>query len=120
MLWSIALFRREAMVKDKQIHIRLSVDEIKKIYERMEILEMTNMSQYIRLMATKGSIVHLDLTDMNEVLRLMRINSNNLNQYAKKANETGNIYKREMDVLREQQEEMWELLKIIADRLSTI
>ncbi len=81
---------------------------------------MVNISNYIRLMALKGCIVNVDLSDLNEAVRLMRINSNNLNQYAKKANETGNIYKKEIDVLKEQQEEIWEMLKVIADRLSLI
>lgn len=108
------------MLKDKEIHIRLSADEMKKIYEKMEGFEMTNLSQYIRLMAINGCIIQLDLSDMNEVLRLMRISSNNLNQYAKKANETGNIYKRDMDSLREEYEEIWEKLKQISEQLAAI
>ena len=34
----------------------------------------------------------MDLSDLKEILRLLQISGNNLNQYAKKANETGSIY----------------------------
>ena len=50
----------------------------------------------------------LNLSDIKEVLRLLRINSNNLNQYAKKANECGAVYREDMKVLQAQQNEIWE------------
>ena len=50
----------------------------------------------------------LDLSDIKEVLRLLRINSNNLNQYAKKANECSAVYREDMKVLQAQQDEIWE------------
>ena len=50
----------------------------------------------------------------------MRINSNNLNQYAKKANETGSIYIHDIQQLKEQQDGIWEEIREILDRLSNI
>ena len=47
---------------------------------------------YLRKMSLEGYCIQLDLSDVKEVVRLLRICSNNLNQYAKKANETGSIY----------------------------
>jgi len=52
--------------------------------------------------------------------RLMRINSNNLNQYAKKANETGSIYLCDIEQLRTQQEGIWTSIKEILERLANI
>ncbi len=40
-------------------------------------------------MAIDGYTIQVNLSDVKEVIRLLRINSNNLNQYAKKANESG-------------------------------
>jgi hypothetical protein len=57
---------------------------------------------------------------VKEVVRLLRINSNNLNQYAKKANETGSIYLDDVKELQTQQAELWKKLKEILRRLAEI
>ena len=49
-----------------------------------------NRSAYVRKMALDGYVVRLDMTDINELIRLLRSSSNNLNQVAKKANSTQN------------------------------
>jgi hypothetical protein len=43
-------------------------------------------------MALDGYIVKLDLDEISEMIRLLRISSNNLNQIAKKINATGSVY----------------------------
>lgn len=108
------------MARDETLHIRVSSREKKDIYARMQEINMVNISNYIRLMALKGCIVNVDLSDLNEAVRLMRINSNNLNQYAKKANETGSIYAEDIADLQKQQAELWEAMKEILARLATI
>ncbi len=49
-----------------------------------------------------------------------RINSNNLNQYAKKANETGSIYYDDILDLKQGQEQIMEMLRNIYERLIQI
>ena len=90
------------------------------IKSRMNEAGIRNMSAYIRKMAIDGYVIRLDLKDVKEVSRLMGINSNNLNQYAKKANETGSIYLRDIKVLQEQHEEIWEELRKINLKLASI
>ncbi len=90
------------------------------IKRRMNEAGIRNMSAYIRKMAIDGYVIRLDLKDVKEVSRLMGINSNNLNQYAKKANETGSIYLRDIKVLQEQHEEIWEELRKINLKLASI
>ena len=90
------------------------------IKRRMDEAGIRNMSAYIRKMAIDGYVIRLDLKDVKEVSRLMGINSNNLNQYAKKANETGSIYLRDIKVLQEQHEEIWEELRKMNLKLASI
>ena len=71
-------------------------------------------------MAIDGYMIRMDLSDVKEVVRLLRINSNNLNQYAKKANETGSIYLDDVKELQIQQAELWKKLKEILGRLAEI
>ena len=102
------------------IRVKLTKDDRRRIREKMEEAGITNMSAYIRKMAIDGYLVKLDLSDMNEVARLLRINSNNINQYAKRANESDSIYLEDIKEIQNQQERLWESMKIILQRLSTI
>lgn len=61
-----------------------------------------------------------DLQDVKEMISLLRRCSNNLNQYAKRANETNNIYAEDIKDLQVRFEEIWDVAKEILARLSTI
>ncbi|MBO4213571.1 MAG: plasmid mobilization relaxosome protein MobC [Lachnospiraceae bacterium] len=99
------------------IRVMLKKGDRERIRERMKEAGIKNMSAYIRKVAMDGHIVKLDLSDVNEVARLLRINANNLNQYAKQANTNGSIYYANIKTLQKQQDELWQLLKAILDRL---
>ncbi len=102
------------------IRVMLKKGDREKIEERMKEAGIKNMSAYIRKMAIDGYVVRLDLSDVNEVARLLHINSNNLNQYAKQANTNGSIYCGDIQNLKRQHEELCSLLKAIYQRLLTI
>ena len=87
---------------------------------KMQDAGVVNMSAFMRKMAIDGYMILLDLSDVNEVVRLLKINSNNLNQVAKKANESGIIYIQDIRQLQNQQSEIWEAVKKILVRLSNI
>ena len=87
---------------------------------KMRDAGVVNMSAFIRKMAIDGYMILLDLSDVNEVVRLLKINSNNLNQVARKANESGIIYIQDIRQLQNQQSEIWEAVKKILVRLSNI
>lgn len=86
----------------------------------MELCGMRNLSAYIRKMALNGYIIQMDMTDLKEILRLLKINSNNLNQYVKKANETGSIYREDIMELKKSQEEILQRMGCVLERLSGI
>lgn len=106
--------------RDKQMLIRLSDSELERIKIKMSELEIISLSSYIRKMALDGYCVKLDLQDVKEMISLLRRCSNNLNQYAKRANETDNIYAEDIKDLQERFDEIWEVAKGILARLSTI
>lgn len=103
-----------------RVDVRLKPGDKKKILRRMDEAGIVSMSAFIRKMALEGYIIKLDLSEMNEFVRLLRINSNNLNQYAKKANETGNIYLADIKELQKQQEELWNAMKEFLKLLSNL
>ena len=71
-------------------------------------------------MALHGYVIVMDLSDLKEVLRLLQISGNNLNQYAKKANETGSIYHEDIKELRTNQQEILQERRKVLDRLTAI
>ena len=106
--------------QDSMIYVRVTKEEWDKIHERMVDAGMRNMSAFIRKMSLDGYLIKLDLTDVKEVLRLLHINSNNLNQYAKRANETGSIYEADVKELQESHKQILKMRGEILERLSSI
>lgn len=106
--------------RTKQILFLVNEEEEKIIRRKMDEAGISRLSVYLRKMAIEGYIIRLDLSDMREAVRLLRINSNNLNQYVKKANETGSVYAEDIKDVKRSQEELWKLMKDILARLSTI
>ena len=102
------------------VYARVTPEEWDLIRERMREAGMTNTSAYIRKMALNGYVINVDLGDVKEVLRLLRINSNNLNQYTKRANETGSIYEADIKDLQKGHQEILTQMGEILERLSSI
>ena len=108
------------MVAFDRIEIRIDAEEKEKIKERMKEAGIRNMSAYIRKMALNGYIIKLDMSSFDEVVRLMSINANNLNQYAKQANTNGSIYYGDIKNLQRQHQEIWQLLREILHGINSI
>ena len=100
--------------------VRFKPGERDVVRQKMKDAGINNMAAYIRKMAIDGYVIRLDLSDVKEVSRLLRINSNNINQYAKRANETGSIYVEDIRDIQRGQEELWNLMKEILQRISAI
>ena len=107
-------------MREDRLELRLKKGEMGLIERRMKEAGIRNMSAYIRKMAIDGYVIRLDLSDLKEVSRLMGINSNNLNQYAKRANETGSIYLEDIKENQEQLEVIWQHIEKIWDVISTL
>ena len=103
-----------------RIRVWIKPEDREKIEERMKEAGIKSMSAYIRKIAIDGYIVKLDLSDVKEVERLLHINSNNLNQYAKQANTNGSIYYGDIKNLHRQHEELLRLMREILHRLNSI
>ena len=94
--------------KSVRVEFVMSEQDAELVKGRMAELGITNLSAYLRKMAVDGYIIHLDMSDIQEMIRLLRICSNNLNQYARRANETGSIYSADVDDLRTRLDSLWD------------
>lgn len=94
---------------NEELKIRISPEDKARIKLKMVDAGILNMSAYIRKMALDGICVKLDLTDVRQLIVLLQRCTNNLNQYAKRANETGSIYAADIGDLQNRLDEILEL-----------
>ena len=90
------------------------------IQRKMAQLGTSNLSAYLRKMAIDGLIVKLDMPELREMISLLRRSSNNLNQIAKRTNETGRVYDTNIREVVEHQERLWEMANAILVKLAGI
>lgn len=110
-------------MEDKKTHLLqvwVSEKELSQIRRKMQQAGISNTSAYVRKMAIDGYIVHLDVSDIQEMVRLLRICSNNLNQYARRANEGGSIYYEDIQDLKTRLDRIWEMTAGTMEALSAI
>jgi len=106
--------------RDIHFHFCVSEEEAALIRERMAEMGVTSMGAYFRKMAIDGYHINVDLSDVRELVSLLRRCSNNLNQIAKRANETRNIYEADVEDLRRQYDTLWEAANGILTGLAKI
>ena len=80
----------------KGIYVKFKPEEVEIMHNRMKEAGVQNMSAYIRKMALNGYVIIPKWPDLDQVISLHSRISNNLNQYARKANETGKLYEEDI------------------------
>ena len=85
-----------------QVIIRLTEEEHDVLLQRMRDAGVQNREAYLRSMALTGYILRLNTSEVRETLRLISNVTSNINQLAKRANETRSIYAQDMIQLREE------------------
>lgn len=106
--------------RSKRIELRVTSEELRQIRERMQETGISSLTAYMIRMAIRGYVLKMDLSDLKELLRLMQISGNNLNQYTKKANETGSIYREDIEELRTAQKEILQEMRKVLEKLTAI
>ena len=106
--------------RNVQLHVLASEKEVSLIKERMSLIGVSNLSAYLRKVAIDGYIINLDLKEVRELIRLLRICSNNLNQYTRKANETGSVYAADIEELRLRLDKVWDATEKMLSSLSDL
>ena len=102
------------------IRFRVAPEEREMIESKMAQFGTTNMAAYLRKISIDGYVVRLDLPELREMVSLLRRSSNNLNQIAKRVNETSRIYDADIDCLKANQEKIWSAANGILTRLASI
>ena len=101
------------------IYVWVRPDEMEAIQGRMAEAGISNLSAYVRKMALNGYVLHVDLSDIRELVALQRRCANNLNQVAVHANTYG-IYTSEITALQKDYADLWEPLSELLKKLSAV
>lgn len=106
--------------RNTQIIFWVSDEEKGLIEEKMAQVGTTNLSAYLRRIAIDGMIIKLELPELKEMVSLLRYTSNNINQIAKRMNESGRIYDTDLEPVTENQEKLWDMANEILTKLAGI
>ena len=107
-------------VRSVPINVWVRPDELELIRERMAEAGIQNMSAYMRKMALNGFVLHVDLSDVRELVSLQRRCANNLNQVAIQANTYGGVYPEEIRTLQQDYAQLWGPLSALLKKLSAV
>lgn len=99
---------------------KVSPEEKTVIDRKMAELGTRNLRAYLRKMAVDGYIVHVDMSSVAEVVRLLRSISSNVNQIARRCNETRNLYAEDVEDLRNGYAKVWQTVNELTKKLEEL
>ena len=91
--------------------LRLSDDEARILEGKFKLSGMRSRSSFIRQLIIEGFVYDVDYSYLREYnVGLAKIGTN-INQIAKKANQTNSIYQSDIEDLKKEMESLWQLQK---------
>ena len=108
------------MRRSIRISVRLTEEEHRLLKEKMARIGVTNQEAFLRKMALDRLVIKLELPELKQMISLLRYTSNNINQIAKRLNESGRAYDTDLAEILEKQKQLWGFANKILMKLSTI
>ena len=98
----------ENRIRKNQLKIYLSNEE-KQIFEnKLAMSNLKSMSHFIRKCVLEKEIFVVDMTPIMKIQQLLSNQANNINQIAKKINTNGIIYRKDIDYIKQLNENLSE------------
>ena len=103
--------------RKNKLEFYVSEEEKSFIYAKMNAAKISNLSAYLRKIAIDGKIEIKDLSELKNLNYNLHKIGVNINQIAKRINETNAVYKSDVQDVMKKQNEIWELQKEIISRI---
>ena len=100
--------------------LRLTPQENALLEQRIQQSGIKNREAFMRKMLLEGYVLSLELPELKEILRLTRYTSNNVNQIARHAHETGRYYIEDIEQMVRNQQAIQDALKEVLNRLAAL
>ena len=111
---------RRSEGRDIGLFTKVSPEEKALIDRKMALLGVSNLRAYLRKLAVDGYIVQLDMGDVVELVKLLRSISSNVNQIARRCNETRNLYAEDVEDLRRGYAQLWQELHALLKKFENL
>ena len=98
--------KTEGVNRTINLQFRVTEEELKRIEKRQAEVGILNRSSYLRKMALNGICIRVEAQYLREASSLLWRISNNMNQYARKANATGSIYLEDINSMKTKYDEL--------------
>ena len=98
--------------RNVQIKFRVTKEERSLIEEKMKQVPTSNMEAYLQKMAIDGYIIQVDYSDIRKMTAELQKIGVNINQIAKRANATGNVYQEDIEEIKGALKEIWRLQRL--------
>ena len=93
-------------------------DEERKLIEhKMSLVPTNQIGAYLRKMAIDGYIIYTDTKDIQVMNKELQRIGRNINQIAKRVNSTSSIYMTDIEELKEDLQNIWQLQRTILSTL---
>lgn len=103
--------------RKNKIEFYVNDEEKSFILEKMKVAKIKNLSAYLRKAAIDGKIEIHDYSGLKEINYNLRKIGVNINQIAKRINETNSIYQSDMEDIQRKVNEVWRTQKFILSKL---
>lgn len=100
-----------------QLKIWVSQEEKDLITLKMSQVPTNNIGAYIRKMSIDGYIINADMSELKKFNSELQGIGKNINQIAKRVNETSTIYSDDIAELQERLKVIWQLQRRILSKL---
>ncbi len=108
-------------VRNVRLEIKLTEEEMKIFQEKMKLSKSRTMAHFIRKYVQEKEIYYVDLEPFRDIQWSLSNVTNNINQIAKHVNQTGVIYKKDIEAMRkdidEISREVWNIHSLLLKRI---
>jgi hypothetical protein len=112
--------KKQNRMRNTALTFRVTPEERGMIERRMAQTGIRNFRAYLLKQAIDGRVIRVELDSVKEMVRLLSNATNNINQIARRVNETGSVYARDIEDIQNRCDELWAQSKEILRRLSAL
>ena len=110
----------ENRTRNKQLIIRLTEEEKELFNAKMKLAKCRNMNHFVRKCVLEKEIYEVDLEPFRDLQWLISNATNNINQVAKHVNQTGVVYKSDIETIKKEvdrmSKEVWQIHSLLLNR----
>jgi len=102
---------KQNRTRNIQMLFRVTAEEKRLIQEKMRLVNMANMREYMRKMLTKGYIISVDYTELKNLAAELQKITVNMRQILKYVDTLGAPYAADAEEIRRNIDECWDLMR---------